>query len=250
MDRIGKYQYHVESFNLDCTERLSLSVLGNQLLNAAARHAESLGYGRESMRRQGLAWVFSRLAIHMQEYPREFDDYTIATWVASVSRSFSTRCFAVVRPDGTLIGTAQSVWAILDLTQRTSVAIADVLPAYADSTAEATPYDAFLPAEAPRRVRVQADEPLLRFRPLFCDMDYNGHFNSIRYIEHFLDAIPLEEYRQRPVRSIELAYSTECHYGEPLAIYAVHPTSDDYYLELRSDTAPSATPSCRCHIAF
>ena len=89
MDRIGKYQYHVESFHLDCTERLSLSVLGNQLLNAAARHAESLGYGRESMRRQGLAWVFSRLAIHMQEYPREFDDYTIATWVASVSRSFS-----------------------------------------------------------------------------------------------------------------------------------------------------------------
>ena len=48
--RVGTYSYKVESFHLDCRERLSLTVLDNQLLNAATRHADACGYGRRASR--------------------------------------------------------------------------------------------------------------------------------------------------------------------------------------------------------
>ena len=248
MEKTGTYSYHVESFHLDCTERLSLTVLGNQLLNAAARHAEALGYGRETLRQRGFAWVFSRLAITMDDYPREFDDYTIRTWVSDVSRFFSTRCFAVFDAEDRLLGTARSVWALLNLESRSAVDIYQTIPTYPDSVNENPLPDRQLVFSAPsRRVRVASSEPVITFSPLFCDIDYNGHFNSIKYLEHLLDAIPMEDYLAHSVHTVELAYNSECRYGDRLAIFADHPSPLEYALELRHADGPTA---CRCHVIF
>ena len=229
--RVGVYKYKVESFHLDCTERLSLTVLGNQLLNAAARHAEEYGYGRETLRSRGQAWVFSRLLIEMKHYPREFDEYSICTWVDSASRFFSNRNFAVLDASGAAIGYASSVWAMIDLSTRQAVDIHAAQPDYAASIVcgEVPP----CPVSRSGRARVESTEPVRTFSPLFCDIDYNGHFNSIKYIEHLLDALPMERLRQCPVGRFEISYSAECHYGEPLAIYRDETSANQFALELR-----------------
>lgn len=231
--RVGTYTYRVESFHLDCRERLSLTVLGNQLLNAATRHADACGYGREALRRQGLAWVFSRLTIQMERYPGEYDEYIIRTWVESASRFFSVRCFAVCDGAGQPLGYATSVWAVMDLTDRKAVAISDVLPHYADALMADDCDIPPCPIERAARQRVTAVEPVHTFAPLFCDMDYNGHFNSIKYIEHLLNALPIESLQQHAVRRLDIAYSTECRYGEPLAIYSSESQPGTFALEIR-----------------
>lgn len=230
-ERVGQYIYKVESFHLDCTERLSLTVLGNQLLNAAARHAESLGFGRETLRRQDLAWVFSRLLIQMDRYPLEFEEYTICTWVAGASRWFSDRRFAVLDASECPIGYATSMWAMINLTTRQPVDILEAVPQYGNHVLTEGAPDC--PVSRSGRAKVTADEPVRSFAPLFCDIDYNGHFNSIKYIEHLLNALPMELLRYRPVHRFEISYSAECHYGEPLAIYVSTANDEEYDMELR-----------------
>lgn len=243
---VGEYIYKVESFHLDCTERLSLGVLGNQLLNAAARHAESFGFGREALRQRGLAWVFSRLLIQMDTPLHEFDTYTIRTWVADASRWFSHRDFAILDASGTTVGYASSVWALMDLYTRKAVDLAATLPDYAGFVCPEEEAPA-CPLERTRRPNVSAAEPALVFRPLFCDIDYNGHFNSIRYIEHLLDALPMEVCRHHPVHRMEINYSAECHYGEVLSVYVAEAGDGEYDAEIRKE---DGSVSCRSKIVF
>ncbi|MBR3022526.1 MAG: acyl-[Bacteroidaceae bacterium] len=227
---IGESHFIVESFHSDCTSHLSLAVLGNQLLNTAASHAEKLGIGRQALLEQHQAWVFSRLLIQMDHYPYEFETYSIKTWIDSVSRFFSNRHFAIFDAAGKAIGYATSVWALMDLDTRQALDIAQALPDHVDCVAPEHPD---CPIARTTRARVTATEPAYTFRPLFCDIDYNGHFNSIRYIEHYLGALPLELLRERPVHRFEISYSTECRYGEELAVYVSNANADEYDLELR-----------------
>lgn len=245
-DYIGEYIYKVESFHLDCTERLSLGVLGNQLLNASARHADSFGYGREALRRQGLAWVFSRLLIQQDVPLHEFDNYTVRTWVADVSRWFSLRHFVIIDSGGIPVGYATSVWALMDLETRKAVDLSAQLPGYASVACPAESAPA-CPVERTRRPHVTSSEPALVFRPLFCDIDYNGHFNSIRYIEHLLNALPMEVCRHYPIHRLEINYSAECHYGEELSIYVAEAEQGAYDAEIRK---ADGSVSCRSKIVF
>ena len=243
---IGTYTYKVESFHLDCTERLSFAVLGNQLLNAAARHAESYGFGREALRQRDLAWVFSRLLIQMDKPLREFDTYTVQTWVVDATRWFSHRNFAILDAEGNAVGYASSVWALMDLATRKAADISLLLPGYSDIVCpEGTAPDC--PLERTRRPIVTTAEPALVFRPLFCDIDYNGHFNSIRYIEHLLDALPMDVCRNHPIRRIEINYNAECHYGEVLAVYVATADDGEYDAEIRKE---DGSVSCRCKVLF
>ena len=227
---IHECKYRVESFHADCTSHLSLAVLGNQILNTAADHAEKLGIGRQALRERNQAWVFSRLLIQMDHYPYEFEPYAIKTWIDSVSRFFSNRHFAIFDASGKIIGNATSVWALMDLGTRQALDIMQSLPDHVDCVAAEHP-DCSLTRTT--RARVTTEEPAYTFQPRFCDIDYNGHLNSIRYIEHFLGALPMEVLRQRPVRRFEISYSVECHYGEPLAVYVSCVGDDEYDLDIR-----------------
>ena len=227
---VHECKYRVESFHSDCTSHLSLAVLGNQILNTAADHAERLGIGRQALLERNQAWVFSRLLIQMDHYPYEFEAYSIKTWIDSVSRFFSNRHFAIFDASGKIIGNATSVWALMDLGTRQALDIMQALPDHVDCVAAEHPD---CPIARTTRARVTAEEPTYTFQPRFCDIDYNGHFNSIRYIEHYLGALPLELLRERPVHRFEINYSTECRFGEELSIYVSNVNADEFDLELR-----------------
>ena len=235
---IGESHYTVESFHCDCTSHLSLAVLGNQLLNTAATHAESLGIGRKALLEKNQAWVFSRLLIQMNDYPYEFEKYSIRTWIDSATRFFSNRNFAVLDASGRAVGYAASVWALMDLTSRQALDLRVAIPNHGEMISPERPD---CPVERSGRARVTADEPAYTFQPRFCDIDYNGHLNSIRYIEHFLGALPFEVLRDRPVRRFEINYSTECRYGEPLAVFVSHADDDEYDLQLKKQDGTIAS---------
>ena len=241
---IEEFQFSVESFHLDCTEHLSLSTLGNQMLNAAVRHAEPLGFGHKKLNDLGVTWVFSRLLIQMERYPREFDKYAIRTWIPSVTRYFTNRNFIIQDAEGSPIGYATSVWAMIDLTTRQPVDITKLVPEYASAVVppEEQPQ---CPVARTNRVRVTAEEPVYTFAPQFFDIDYNGHLNSIRTIEHFLNALPAEELREHPVHRMEVAYSAEGKYHEPLGIYLSAGAEGEYAMEMRK---ADGTIACHCKV--
>lgn len=248
----SKFNYIVEPFQEDFTGRLSWHMLGNRILAAASLHANSRGFGMEQLMPHGLAWVVSRLAIEMDEIPRANEEYTIETWIRRIYRTFTDRCFAILRPDGTPYGYAYTVWALVDINTRRPVNL-EHLPgggfAYIADPAKPCNVAPFA------HIQVRETEPIRTLNVQYSDIDINNHVNSIRYIEHVLDLFPEDFYTSHEVHRIEVAYHEEAYAGDNLRFYRHEAAPGVYDVEIRKavlNAAPGAKEPavCACRVEF
>lgn len=240
LDKIGTYQFHCESFNVDFSGRLAMSVLADKLLTCANFHANERNFGISDLNRDNYTWVLSRLVIEMDRMPEKGENYQIQTWVENVYRLFTNRSFAILSHDGQPIGYARTVWAMIDLTTRrpADVLSLDDCRAIADyATNEPAPID------APSRIKVVSTTPVDTIRMKYSDIDMNVHVNSVRYIEHILDLFSLDVHRQKHIRRFEMAYSAECYFGDVLDFYQDEPESDVCQIEVKKNGAESVCSS-------
>ncbi len=86
---------------------------------AAELHADSLGYTRPWLLKNGIMWFVAR---HEIDYLAEAwlgDELVIATWVRDFKKVKSWRDYAIVRPaDRTIICRAATLWVLVDLESR------------------------------------------------------------------------------------------------------------------------------------
>ena len=241
---IGKYPFEVETFQVDYTGGLSFGFLANKMLITAGNHANERGFGKERLSADGKTWVLSRLAIEIDEYPNEGDTYYVETWVEGVNRLFTSRNFRVLGHDGRVLGHARSTWALIDVVTRQP---ADLTTLY-DGELAAYSCDEPCPIQGVGRTRVKATEPTGEFMPLYCDIDYNGHLNSVKYIEHMLNELPLEIFRTHTIHRVEVSYSLECFYRERLSVFIdKRDDAHEYDVEIRKEAGEVA---CRAKIMF
>ena len=241
---IGSYPFEVETFQVDYTGGLSFGFLANKMLITAGNHANERGFGKERLSADGKTWVLSRLAIEMYEYPNEGEKYHVETWVEGVTRLFTSRNFRVLDKGMRVIGYARSTWALIDIETRQP---ADLNTLY-DGALAAYGHDAECPIKGVSRSRVSATEPTGTFMPLYCDIDYNGHLNSVKYIEHILNELPLDIFRSHMIHRVEVSYSAECFHREHLAIFMdKKEESHEYDVEIRKEGGEVA---CRAKIIF
>jgi acyl-CoA thioester hydrolase len=85
----------------------------------AELHADSIGFTREAMLRDGSMWFVGR---HEIDYLAECfagDELLLLTWVRSFSRVKSWRESRVIRPaDGAIVCQAVTLWVFVDLESR------------------------------------------------------------------------------------------------------------------------------------
>ena len=100
---------------------------------AASSHAGERGFGFNDMSERHTAWVLSRLAIEMKEYPTAFDKINLYTWIDEVGRLFTSRCFELADENGKTFGFARSIWAAIDVeTRRPTLLDIEALGKYID----------------------------------------------------------------------------------------------------------------------
>lgn len=243
-NRIGTYSFIAEPFHVDFTGRLTLGVLGNHLLNSAGFHASERGFGMATVNEENYTWVLSRLAIEMKEMPRQYESFSIDTWVEDVYRLFTNRNYAIRDKDGHPIGYARSVWAMINMHTRRPI---DLLSVNGGSIREFI-CDAPCPIDTPSRIKVNAGNETASLRAKYSDIDVNGHVNSIRYIEHILDLFPLQLYREKRVRRFEMAYVAESYYDDLLSFYVDREGENDTYeAAIRKNGGETV---CRAKIVF
>lgn len=243
-DKIGTYRFVAEPFHVDFTGRLTLGVLGNHLLNCAGFHATDRGFGMATLHEENYTWVLSRLAIELDDMPRQYEEFTVQTWVENVYRLFTDRNFAILDKDGHPLGYARSVWAMINMHTRRPI---DLLEVNGGSITEYI-CDAPCPIDKPSRIKVHAEGPTASLRAKYSDIDINGHVNSIRYIEHILDLFPLEQYRQKRIRRFEMAYVAESYYDDLLDFYLeTEAGGDTCNVEIRKNGTETV---CRSKITF
>lgn len=243
IDKIGTYHFVAEPFHTDFTDHLTLSVLGNHLLNCAGFHASERGLDMASVNEENYTWVLSRLAVEMREMPKGFEEYSIETWVESVYRLFTYRNYAVLDKDGNALGYARSIWALIDRNTRHPTDLMDV---NGGSIADFI-CDHPCPIDPPSRIKVRATQPEATLTAKYSDIDINGHVNSIRYIEHILDLFPLEFFSQKRISRFEMAYVAESHYGDTLDLVREKQGEDCYALEIKKGGEETV---CRAKVAF
>lgn len=242
---IDTYPIYIEPFHVDYTGRVFMGVLGNHLLNAAGRHSTKRGWGIGALNETQHTWVLSRLSIEMLEMPRQYESIEVSTWVEGVMRLFTNRNFAIKREDGTPLGYARSVWAMIDIETRKPC---DLLQLYeGDICNYIVPEEQNIcPIEGHGRFRFRDAQLVRTIDTYYSDVDINGHINSIKYIEHILDLFPKEKF-QDGLRRFEIAYKTEAYMGEPLSFY-IQPVNDkETDVEVRKNESEVV---CQAKICF
>lgn len=230
-NKIGSYDFVAEPFHVDFTEKLTMGVLGNHLLNCAGIHAAERGFGIAELNENHYTWVLSRLAVEMEEMPRAYEKFSIRTWVENVYRLFTDRNFEIVNAAGKPIGYARSIWAMISMETRKP---ADLLALHGGGI---TDYicDKECPIEKAGRMKVNEAEPVARYTAKYGDIDLNGHVNSVKYIEHALNLFPLEMFREKSLRRFEVAYVAESYYGDTLCFYREQVGEGEYDIEIKKN---------------
>ncbi|MCD7976112.1 MAG: thioesterase [Tannerellaceae bacterium] len=222
MTKLGKFHFVTESYLLDFRGRTTIPMIGNYLLHAASVHADSRGFGYSDMNERHTAWVLSRLAIEMNEFPAMSEEVVLYTWVEDVGRLFTNRCFELTNKEGKNFGYARSVWAAIDMeTRRPTPLDVEGLSGYK--------MDRPCPVEKPGKIApVENRTEGEIYRVKYSDLDVNGHLNSIKYMEHLLDLFDIELYREKEIRRFEIAYQSEGKYGMDLTLHAEEVSSGKY----------------------
>ena len=230
-NKIGNYPFVAEPFHVDFTGRLTMGVLGNHLLNCAGFHASERGFGIAEINENHYTWVLSRLAIELEDMPRQYEDFSINTWIENVYRLFTDRNFELVNKDGKTIGYARSVWAMISMETRKP---ADLISLHGNKLGQYVS-DRECPIDKPGRIKVSVDAPVDEYQTRYSDIDINGHVNSIKYIEHILDLFPMDTFKEKQVKRFEMAYVAESYYGDVLSFYLEEKNENEYDIEVKKN---------------
>ncbi|MBP3518714.1 MAG: acyl-[acyl-carrier-protein] thioesterase [Parabacteroides sp.] len=220
--KIGEFHFATEPYLLDFRGRVTIPMIGNYLIHAASHHAAERGFGFSDMSERHTAWVLSRMAIEMLEYPVMSEPITLYTWIDEVGRLFTSRCFELADGKGKTFGYARSIWAAIDVeTRRPTLLDVAGLGVYVT--------DRPCPIEKPGKIAaVESDTQGIPYVVKYSDLDINGHLNSIKYMEHLLDLFDLDLFKTREVGRFEIAYQAEGKYGMELKLHKKEVGSGKY----------------------
>lgn len=250
LSKVGSYDFLVEPFHCDFSNRIFIGHLGNHLLNAADFHSNERGYGMDYLNTVRKTWVLSRFVIEMDDMPAAYDRITVDTWVEDVMKFFTSRNFAIRGKDGRVYGYGRSIWAMIDTDTRQPVDIMQerdgLITSYMEQEREC-------PIEPFRRVKVSKNaECTASIDTHYSDVDVNGHVNSVKYIEHILDLWPLDWYQEYQLKRIDIAYVAESHYGDRLHFAVEHRSEEecDVMVLKSGDNGTDVKEVCRCKLNF
>ncbi len=243
ISNVGTYSYVAEPFHVDFLGNLSLSVLGNNLLNCAEFHSTHRGFGIAKLNEDNYTWVLSRLAIELEDLPQQFEDYTIETWVENVYRLFTDRNYALFNKDKKCIGYARSIWAMINFNTRKPENLIDLHGGDISSYIVDRP----CPIDKPSRIKVSSSQAVSTIQAKYTDIDINGHVNSVRYIDYILNLFTLDKYKSYRIQRFEIAYITESYFGDELSLYMDEVSETECHVEIKRNETDVV---CRSKIIF
>ncbi len=211
------FDFYIYPREADASKRLSLQNIGAFILDAAGMAAKTRGFGMDYMHERGLAWVTSRIAIEMMEYPHEYETISIETWVEDCTSIFSTRNFLIYNSRKEIIGQASTIWSMIDFNTRKMV---DLLKSTDLGNHVATTQNPLFTISKPKRVDCKSiGEPIHTHKVVVSDIDMNQHVNSMKYLQWAIDTLSLNEIMNNTIKRMDINYLREALYNQNIKIY-------------------------------
>jgi len=179
----------------------------------ATTHGETLGVGRGALFTHGLVWAMARTELRMEAYPTVHEEIILRTWTGKLARFFFPRHFSFSRADGTPLGSATSLWVLVDVNERRMVAPSR-LPALPPTDDAPPPFPVSVLPPPPL-----AAEPTRSTRAVvFGDLDLNHHVNNCRYADYLCDLYGFDFHETHVLERFEIRYNQEVTPGHVLTL--------------------------------
>ena len=188
----------------DLNEQWRPSAILETMQDAAGAHSILLGCGRDELVRKNIVWVISRCELHMDRYPAVGEQITVHTFPTPTRVYFFPRYYVFTDARGEMIGKAGSLWLLLDLTTRRMLPPGDVARLIPENK------DLSIPMNLPATVgKLQGEEFVSVYNPVYTDLDVNGHVNNTRYADLLCNALGVETMKEYEPDHIILNYNHE-----------------------------------------
>ena len=209
----NRYEYVIPAHDVDGKMHFRMVALERALLAASGKDADRHGFGTLNLiGGEGISWVLTKFAADIKRLPVEQDKVTIETWVEGVNRLLTTRNFIMRDDAGEILCTATTEWAIIDLKTRRPVNVIRDTNIADYATGET------VSAELPGKLPQASGDNIYRHKVVYSDIDYNGHTNSMQYVQWIMDSYPIDQVYDRQVERFEIVYSKEAVYGENIEV--------------------------------
>lgn len=204
-------EFEITSFLVNFQKKLGLYHLINILQDAAAIHADNLGYGHKDMKRLKTFWVLARQTLVMNKWPEWHDKLTVRTWVRSGDGAFFHRDFQMFL-HGELIGECSTTWVTLDLETRKTVIVDR-------NKITSLLHDSERLSFNPQKIKPLTDlQELISFKVRNSDIDHNMHVNNTKYAKWILDSIPFDWQQKYTLKGYEINFIAETKLGDLITI--------------------------------
>lgn len=208
-----RHSYFLTAGESNACGRMPFTLITERVIEVATEHANALGIGYAALIKRNMGWVLSRLSIEMYRYPEINEHYTLTTWIESYNRHFSLRNIAVTAADGTVFGYIRTVWVAMDFVTRS---MAD-LTSFEKEAFPTADIDCPI-APTPRIAAPGAEASAEPYTFKYCDIDFNRHVNTVRYLTMILNRWSLEHFDSHSIRRFDMIFRKECHYGEEVIL--------------------------------
>lgn len=168
----------------DRTQRLTLPMLVNLLLDVSEKQSDSLERGEAYIRNRGLSWIILHYAFEISRMPVLNETVYIETYATEYNKLFTYRTFVVRDSNRAELVKVETTFALLDSEKRKMARIPEDVVA---------PYK----AEYSKRIRrntkpdeVNSEEyKEKQYAVRYFDIDGNNHVNNSHYINWILDSL-------------------------------------------------------------
>jgi acyl-ACP thioesterase len=194
---------------VDRSDCVTLAGIFDFFQEAAIRHAEDRGVGRDAMNQSGQAWVLSRISGVVNRRPRQGEIITVRTWPRGWERLFAVRDYDIRDESGVPLVRGRSFWLILDINKRR--------PLRPQALMTTLPSNEGMDVLSGGAVELKPREDLRKAgerRAAYSDIDYNGHVNNARYVQWIQDIMENEDLEQPRRMRLDINYLSEVKPGD------------------------------------
>lgn len=196
-----KQELKTKSYFVNRFGKLSTSYLFWQIQDIAWEHAEILGVGFDSLKKDQQFWVLSRLLIKIKRRPRWGEKFTVETWPTGTDGIMALRDIRFIDEKGEVVIVASTTWLVLDAkTKRITRFNADSLPITEERVID---------ENAKKIASAKSDEEIIFSPALFNEIDVNQHFNSGRYLERIIDSYDFDFHEENELVELEVNFVKE-----------------------------------------
>jgi len=226
-------QYRINSHGCDLNGTVKPSVILRYMHETANLQMQHCGPSNDELRKQGKAFILSKINMSIYEQLHAFDSIKVETWAAESRGVSFYRCSRVFRGDE-LVAEMVGVFALVDIENKTFCRVNDVKFGFDTE-------DMMLELDMPSRIRIPDGLDLTlrgEHTVTYSQTDVNMHLNNTNYLDMFCDYLP--NIKNKRVITVSINYSAEAPLGETLKVYCGEDDGTYYFRTVREDGKTNA----------